>query len=47
MTPLHVAAKGARIRMLEYLVGKGADINTQDHNKVPRRSKMGAISIIF
>ena len=47
MTPLHVAAKGARIRMVEYLVGKGADINTQDHNKVPRHSNKGAVSIIF
>ena len=45
MTPLHVAAKGARIRMVEYLVGKGADINTQDHNKVPRHSNKGAVSL--
>ena len=45
MTALHLAAKGARIGILEYLVVEGADVNIQDHNKVPRHSRKGAISI--
>ena len=43
MTPLHVAAEGARIRIVEYLVGEGADIDIQDHKKVPRQSRKNAI----
>ena len=34
MTPLHLAAEGARIKVLDYLVKQGADINIQDHNGV-------------
>ena len=34
MTPLHLAAKGGRIKSLTFLVGKGANINTQDDNGV-------------
>ena len=29
-----MAAEGARIKMMQCLVGKGADVNIQDHNKV-------------
>ena len=43
MTPLHVAAEGARIRIVEYLVGEGADIDIQDHKKVPRHSRKDAV----
>ena len=34
ITPLHLAAKGARIKMLKSLVDQGADINIQDNNEV-------------
>lgn len=35
MTPLHVAAeRGGRSNIVEYLVGKEADINSKDHNGV-------------
>ena len=34
MTPLHLAAKIAHIRILDYLVKQGADINIQDDNGV-------------
>ena len=44
MAPLHLAAKGARIKILEYLVGEGADIDIQDHKKVPRHSRKGAVN---
>ena len=35
MTPLHMAAeRGGRLNIVEYLVGKEADINSKDHNGV-------------
>ena len=35
MTPLHLAAKNARVRVIEYLVGKERDIiNIQDLDEV-------------
>ena len=35
MTPLHVAAeKGDRLDIVEYLIGKGADINIKDYSGV-------------
>jgi len=34
MTPLHVAAKSARFKVVEFLVGKGGDINTTDNDGV-------------
>ena len=35
MTPLHVAAeRGGRLRIVEYLVKNGANINIQDSDKV-------------
>ena len=35
MTPLHLAAERARVKVIEYLVGKKADIvNIQDRNGV-------------
>ena len=34
LTPLHVAAKKSRAQILQYLVGKGADINIKDKNGV-------------
>ena len=35
MTPLHVAAeRGGRLKIAEYLVEKGANINIQDGDKV-------------
>ena len=35
MTPLHIAAeRGGRLNIVEYLVGKEADINITDNNKV-------------
>ena len=34
MTPLHLAAESARIKIVEYLVDKGADVNIQDCNGV-------------
>ena len=34
MTPLHVAAEEGRYKIMGYLVGKGADINVKDDNKV-------------
>ena len=35
MTPLHLAAETARVKVIEYLVGKEADIiNSQDQNGV-------------
>ena len=34
MTPLHLAAESGRIKILNYLVDKGADINIQDDNGV-------------
>ena len=34
MTPLHLAAESGRIEILNFLVGKGADINVQDDNGV-------------
>ena len=35
MTPLHLAAERARVKVIEYLVGKEADIiNIQDLNGV-------------
>ena len=30
MTPLHMAVKGARIKVVEYLVGQEADVDFQD-----------------
>ena len=34
VTPLHLAAEGARIKMMQCLVDQGADANIQNHNKV-------------
>ena len=34
MTPLHLAAESACIKVLNYLVDQGADINIQDENGV-------------
>ena len=35
MTPLHLAAKNARVKVIEYLVGKEPDIiNIQDLDEV-------------
>ena len=34
MTPLHVAAKSDRYKILEYLVDRGADISTKDSDGV-------------
>ena len=34
MTPLHLAAESNRIKMVECLLGQGADINLQDDNEV-------------
>ena len=34
MTPLHLAAEGNRIKMVECLLDQGADINIQDDSKV-------------
>ena len=34
MTPLHLAAEGARINILEYLVDQKANTNLQDDNGV-------------
>ena len=39
MTPLHmVADKGDRLDIVEYLVGKGADINIEDYSGVRLRT---------
>ena len=34
MTALHMAAEGARIKIMNELVGKGADVNIQNHDGV-------------
>ena len=34
MTPLHLAAESGRIKVVKYLVERGADINIQDENGV-------------
>ena len=34
MTPLHLAAKSGHVKVLNYLVGKGADIDIQDDKGV-------------
>ena len=35
MTPLHLAAKGARIKVVKYLISQEVTgINIQDHNRV-------------
>ena len=35
MTPLHVAAeKGESLKIVKYLIDKGADIDSQNNNKV-------------
>ena len=34
MTPLHMAVEGARIKVVEYLVGEEADVNFQDYTGV-------------
>ena len=34
MTPLHVAAERGFVKIVDYLVGKGADIEIQDKNGV-------------
>ena len=38
-TPLHAAAKKGRDDTVKCLVGKGADINLQDHNGVNTRDR--------
>ena len=34
MTPIHIAAERGFVKIVDYLVGKGADINIQDANGV-------------
>ena len=34
MTPLHVAAENARIKVMEYLIDQGTNINAKDNNEV-------------
>ena len=34
MAPLHLAARSGRVKILDYLVEQGADINIQDNNGV-------------
>ena len=34
MTPLHVAAERGYVKIVDYLAGKGADINIQDKKGV-------------
>ena len=34
MTPLHMAAERGHVKIVEYLVCHGANINTKDHNGV-------------
>ena len=34
MTPLHLAAEGAHIKIVEYLVDQEADVNIEDDNGV-------------
>ena len=34
MAPLHLAARSGRVKILNYLVEQGADINIQDNNGV-------------
>ena len=34
MTPLHKAAERGYVKMVDYLIGKGADIGIQDKNGV-------------
>ena len=34
MTPLHLAAESSRIKIVDYLVDQGADVNIQDDNGV-------------
>ena len=34
MTPLHVAAERGYVKIVDYLVGKGADIDIKDENGV-------------
>ena len=34
MTPLHVAAKSGRFRIVEYLIDLGAEINAEDNDGV-------------
>jgi len=34
MTPLHLAAEGAHVKIMEYLVERKANINIQDNNGV-------------
>jgi len=34
MTPLHLAAEGGHSKVVNYLLGQGADVNIRDHNGV-------------
>ena len=34
MTPLHVAAERDHFKIVQFLVGKGADVNTKDNSGV-------------
>ena len=34
MTPLHMAAERGYVKIVDYLIGKGADIGIQDKNGV-------------
>ena len=38
MTPLHVAAQHGHVKIVEYFVKQGADVNFQDHNGVFSRA---------
>ena len=43
MTPLHLAAESNRIRMVDYLLDQGADINIQDEDGVILRTNDGRL----
>ena len=42
-----MAAKGARVGIVKCLVREGANINIQDHKKVSRHSRKGAVSVLL
>ena len=47
MTPLRLAAESDRIKMVNYLVEQGADINTQDDNGVMIFGHTMSLSFLF